>query len=293
MADCRRLRRLALAIEERAAEAVVAFVANGGTGIPEFRGAYLVGDILDLGADLAVLDFVEELAAELGVEALLVDRERAVANDVDAVLDILDHIGDAQLGLAGLKADIGHALELHAAPGVGIAAAIRLLLAKNMHLVADRLIIDELAVANKVPFLCRHTFIVIADIAKAADFGLVRRQIDLVAAVLEAGLALVERGKAGASIIGFVAEHSIEFERVADRFMDRQPCVRRIEDEIIFAGLDRGRRQLRPRLLGGGDGILLHVVALAIVDDAVGRHELVGGIAIEIFEAAPGGRRQL
>src|SRR5688500_14776321 len=79
------LARLALAVEERTAEAVIRLVADRHAGVPELRRADLVGDILDHAADLAVLDLVEQLAAELRVVALLVDREGAIADDVDAV----------------------------------------------------------------------------------------------------------------------------------------------------------------------------------------------------------------
>src|SRR5574343_2098257 len=116
---------LALAVEERAAEAVVALVADGLAGGPELRRADLVGHVLDHALDLAVLDLVEQLAAELRVVALLVDRERAAAEDVEALLHALAHLGHGQRGLARRQRDVGHALELHARPGVGIAAAVR------------------------------------------------------------------------------------------------------------------------------------------------------------------------
>src|SRR5690606_33170716 len=72
----RHLLRLSLAVEERAAEPVVGLVADGRAGVPELRRAHLVSDVLEHARDLAVLDFVEQLPAELRVVALLVDRER-------------------------------------------------------------------------------------------------------------------------------------------------------------------------------------------------------------------------
>ncbi|KAG1183623.1 hypothetical protein G6F35_015296 [Rhizopus arrhizus] len=65
--DRRDLARLALAVEERTAQAVVALVGHGGAGIPEFRRADLVGHVFQHAGDLAVLDLVEQLAAELRV----------------------------------------------------------------------------------------------------------------------------------------------------------------------------------------------------------------------------------
>src|SRR5690606_27343354 len=122
--DRRHLARLALAVEERAAQAVVAFVGDGAAGVPEFRRADLVGHVFQHAGDLAVLDLVEKLAAELRVVALLVDRERTVADDVDAVLHVLDQLGHRQRGLARRHRHIGHALELHRRPRVGVAAAV-------------------------------------------------------------------------------------------------------------------------------------------------------------------------
>src|SRR5690606_4752694 len=91
------LRGLALAVEERAAQAAVGFVAGRAAVSPALRRADLVRPVLDHAGDLAILDLVEQLAAELGVVPLLVDRERAVADHVDAVLDVLDHVRDREL----------------------------------------------------------------------------------------------------------------------------------------------------------------------------------------------------
>src|SRR5690606_30573817 len=97
---------LSLAVEEGPVESVVALVADADAGIPELRRPQLIGHILDHFGHLAVLDLVEELAAELRVVALLIDGERTVADDVDAVLDVLDHLGRAQLLLARSKRDV-------------------------------------------------------------------------------------------------------------------------------------------------------------------------------------------
>src|SRR5690606_29921907 len=196
---------LTLAVEERAAQAVVALVAHRHAGVPELRGADLVGHVLEHAGDPPVLDLVEQLAAELGVVALLVDRERAVADDVDAVLHVLDHVGHRQLRAARGQRDVGHALELHARPRVGVAAAVGLGLPQDVGLVADGLVVDQDAVADQVPALALHALVVVADRAEAAGLGLVGEDRDLVAAVAEAGLALVERGEAGAGVVGLVA----------------------------------------------------------------------------------------
>src|SRR5210317_1946794 len=80
MRYCADLAGLAFAIKERTAQTVVALVTQCGTGIPELLGVGLVSNIFNHALDLAVLDFVEKLPAELEVIALLVDRIRPRAN---------------------------------------------------------------------------------------------------------------------------------------------------------------------------------------------------------------------
>ena len=47
---------------------------------------------------------------------------------------------------------------------------------------------------------------------------------------------LVGGEEAGAGVVGLVAERAIELGRVADRFVDRQPQVRRMQDQRLLAG---------------------------------------------------------
>src|ERR1700723_2398464 len=85
------LRRLARAVEERPAKAEVALIAHPDAGVPKVGSAHLIGNILDHLGVLAVFDLVEQLPAELCVVALLVNGEGATPDDVDAILDVLDH----------------------------------------------------------------------------------------------------------------------------------------------------------------------------------------------------------
>src|ERR1035437_702683 len=80
------LARLPFAVEERPAESVARLAADHVHRVPEIRRADLVGHVLQHAGDLASLDLVEELAAELRVEALLVDGERAVSDDRDSLV---------------------------------------------------------------------------------------------------------------------------------------------------------------------------------------------------------------
>src|SRR5690606_13060241 len=71
-----RLRRLSLAVVERTSQLVAASAAYHVHGIPELRCTHLVGHVLQHAYDSAVPNLIEQLAAELRVVPLLVDRER-------------------------------------------------------------------------------------------------------------------------------------------------------------------------------------------------------------------------
>src|ERR1044072_4691355 len=215
------LPRLPLAVEERPAQTIVALVAAGDHRVPELLGVGLVGDVAQHRAQLAVLDLVEELAAELEVVALLVDGVGAVADDEDALLDLGDELLRGELVLAGRERDIGHALELHVVPAVGVTAAVGLLLADDVGLVAGLLVVHQDAVLDEVPALALHALVVVADGAERAHLRLVGEDVDQRAAVLERlALPLVEGGEARAGVVGLVAEHAVELGGVADRLVD-------------------------------------------------------------------------
>src|SRR5690606_11751778 len=179
--DRRDLAGLALAVEERAAQAIVAFVADRRAGVPGLRSADLVGGILYQPLHLAVADGDEQRPAELGVVTLLVDRIGAAAVDVEPVLDPGNHLLHREWRLAGLERDVGHALELHARPRVGVAAPVGLGLTQDVGLVADRLVVDQDAVAHQVPALGLHALGVVAHGAQAAGLGAVGDEVHDVA----------------------------------------------------------------------------------------------------------------
>ena len=69
------LRWLALAVKEGATQPVIGLTCELGATVPEFLCIGLVSHIFNLFGDLAVLDFIEQLAAELEVVTLLIDGE--------------------------------------------------------------------------------------------------------------------------------------------------------------------------------------------------------------------------
>src|SRR5690606_28301170 len=86
VADGVGLAGLALAVVEGAAQFVRRLAADEVDGVPEFRGAHHVGDVLELSDDLAATDLVADLRAELRVVALLVDGIRGAADHRDALV---------------------------------------------------------------------------------------------------------------------------------------------------------------------------------------------------------------
>ena len=95
----------------------------------------------------AAADFVEDLAAELEVVALLIDRVRSSPDDVDAPIGGRDEIIHIEVALAGEERDVGHPLKLHVRPRLGVGAAVRARAtrvgANPLHLIAGRLVVHQ------------------------------------------------------------------------------------------------------------------------------------------------------
>src|SRR5688572_3223994 len=101
MADRVRLRRLALSIIEARPELIALRPADHVHCVPEIGGPHLVRNILQHAGDLAVANLIKDLAAELRVVALLVDRERAVADDRNTTIRGGDEVVPADVARAG------------------------------------------------------------------------------------------------------------------------------------------------------------------------------------------------
>jgi hypothetical protein len=99
--------RLPFAVEEGASQAIVAVVANGGAGVPEFLGVGLVGYIFQRACDLSIFDLIEQLAAELEVVALLVDGVGAGSYDIDAFFYVFYQFVWCKRRLAGRREILG------------------------------------------------------------------------------------------------------------------------------------------------------------------------------------------
>ena len=226
---------------------------------PEVGGRGLVGDVADLAGQLAVGDLVEPLAGELEVEALHVDAPRPVADDVEPVLDLADQLLGAGAVLGGLQRDVGHPLDRDVPRGVGERAAVGAASVElGLHVAhrAVELVADQDAVPDDVPALGLHALVVVPDRGQAVLDGAVAGDVHDVGAVLQRVELVVGRERR-AGVVGLVAERPVELGGVADRLVDGQPEVRRVDDQVVAAGLDGRRLELLGQQLG-------HLVELGV-----------------------------
>src|ERR1051326_4850407 len=164
VADGVHLHRLSLRVAERPAQVIALCAAHHVEARPELRRLHLIRDISQHTDDLAALDLVEDLTAELRVVALLIDRERTVADDRNAAIRRGDQIVPAEILVARQQRDVRHALELHRGPRLRIRASVRsrrfadllVIPVEPERLLSSRLIIDEDAFPNDAEVFGLH-----------------------------------------------------------------------------------------------------------------------------------------
>src|SRR5690348_16004607 len=123
---------------------------------PEFGGDAGVAGVLEHAHPLAAAHLPADLAAELKVVAFVVDGPAAIGLHVDAGLGVGDQLlGGERLG-AGQDADVRHADERDAIPGLGPHAAAGTLPADRARRLAAADIADELTAADDIEALRRH-----------------------------------------------------------------------------------------------------------------------------------------
>ncbi len=138
----------------------------------------------------------------------------------------------------------------------------------------------ELPVANDVGRLRGHAFVVERKGSHAGavlEAGVANRvhQIGAVAQVIQ----LVEREKAHARVVGFRAEHAIELDGMADGFVNLQPELTAIQDQIEAAfGTLIGRVQ-RHGLFGDARRVLQQI---ELVDQLVAFQLMLAAEGIRI-----------
>src|SRR5579875_519093 len=99
---------------------------NGRAGVPKFRRNAAVAGVLQHSHPLAIADLPADLAAELKMVALIVNRPAPVGFHINRMLAIEHFI---ERLFSRLEAHVGHADEREARPAVGAHAAVRALFA--------------------------------------------------------------------------------------------------------------------------------------------------------------------
>ena len=122
-------------------------------------------------------DLEAELAAELEVVALLIDGVGAPAVEQDALVHPGDQLGLGQRRPAGGKRHVGHPLELHRFPGVGVGAA-RPSFSPRMWTIPGGLVADQDAFLDQVPLPGLDALVVPADLAQRTGLGPVGHEVD-------------------------------------------------------------------------------------------------------------------
>src|SRR5579872_378931 len=157
-------------------------IADGITGIPELRCHAGVRGILEHAATLAVFYFPTDLAAELKVEAMIVDRPRAVALHIDAVLDVVEEIFERRV--AGEQVEVAHANHRHVLPVLRAHACVTFTTYGARRIVAH-LVAHEHAVADDVGGHAFAALIVVPDGRQPLRKGVVDEDVHDVRTVFE------------------------------------------------------------------------------------------------------------
>ncbi len=273
MADRGDLTGLGLAAVERAGQQERLRSADRLHRAPEVGRGGLVGDVPQLPGQPAVLDPVEPLPGELEVVTLHVDRPGLVADHVDAALDPADQRVQGRATRGRLQGHVGHPLHRDVAGRVGERAAVGPAQALEPGHPPVELVADQRAVPDQVPLLGLHAVVVVADGGQAVLDGAVTGHGHHRRAVLQRA-ELLEGGEAGSRVRRLVAERAVQLGGVADRLVDRQPEVGRVDDQVVATRVD-----------GRGLGLLGQPLR-----DLRQLRGPVPGVAGEVFPA-PAGRR--
>ena len=93
------------------------------------------------------------------------------------------------------------------------------------------------------PLVGRHALVVPRHARQRAFLRAIGLHVHERRPVLElADQLLGRRDEARAGVVGLLADRAIELGGMADRLVNRQPQVRRLEDQIVLARLDALRR---------------------------------------------------
>ncbi len=149
----------------------------------------------------------------------------------------------------GLQRDVGHPLHRHVTGGVGERAAVGPPEVLQPGHRPVQLVADQQPVLDDVPLLAGDPLVVPADRRQAVLRRPVTGDVHDRGAVLQRA-QLVERRERGARVVGLVAQCAVQLGRVADRLVDREEQVARVDDQVVVATVHGRRAQLLGQVLG-------------------------------------------
>jgi hypothetical protein len=253
----------------------------------------LVRDITQHAGNLAVPHFVVHLSRKLEVVALVVDRPRPAVLDDDAPVGGRDDVVERDVALAGKQRDVRHALKLHGVPRLGERTSVRAPDTRQafdpFRLFARGLVVLEHALLDDEPLIGRHPLIVPGHARERAFLRAVGLHVHELRAVAQLADRLVGRGdEARARVVGLLANRAVQLCRVADRFVNGQPEVCRVEDEVVLTGLDALRREPLGRDRRPALGVARNVERLDVLP-ALSRWRRFVLVGLEISRCGGGG----
>src|SRR5947209_1136307 len=127
---------------------------------------------------------------------------------------------------------------------------MRILVAYDGCVVAHGLIINEDAVLDYVPLHSLHAVVIPAARCESVLLNLVALDVDELRAVLKFA-ELLARGEGRARVVGFQSKHAVKLCRVAYGFVNREPEIRWMKNEVFASRLNWLRRVFLNRLLCG------------------------------------------
>src|ERR671918_461384 len=227
VAHPRDLSWLTLAAVRRSPQCPVLAAADGVAALPELRrDAGVVGVPVHL-CETAVLDPPGDLASELEVHPVVVDRPRRVRRHEHAVLRVADDVPERSL--ARLDRDVRHPDQWEVLPAVG-AHRTRAREAEHAGRLAARDEVPEDAVDDDRKPLRRYTLVVPAERAEPAGERRVRRDRHQVARVAEP-VPVVGPNERRTGERLFHPQYAVELDRMADRLVDLQLHLSRVDHE--------------------------------------------------------------
>ena len=144
---------------------------------------------------------------------------------------------------------VRHALDRHVHRRVREGAPVRALEAHGGGDGAVELVAHQRPVAHQIEGLGRHALPVDAHGGQPVLHRAVTGHVHDGRAVRERP-ELIEGGEGRSRVGRLVPDGPVELGGVPDRFMDREPEIRRVDDEVVRPGLHRGRGQLLGEQLG-------------------------------------------